>query len=94
MKKSTKNIVIVDLTDVKDATDVYAAFADAKVRNKEAITLVEYDAIIDDTIRIVFEDAIHVAAISALSNVVRAQNNKKPNIFKRAWNKIKSWFKK
>ena len=34
------------------------------------------------------------SAVSTFTDAVFAQANKKPNIFKRAWNKIKSWFKK
>lgn len=92
--KKTKKYIIVDLTDVKDATDVYAAFADAKIRNKEAITMVEYCAIIDEAMRVAEFIAYLTSAVSKLSDTVFAQINKKPNIFKRAWNKIKSWFKK
>lgn len=92
--KKTKKYVIVDLTAVKDATDVYAAFADAKIRSKEAITMVEYCAIIDSVMRVASFIAALTSAFSTLSDAIFAQSNKKPNIFKRAWNKIKSWFKK
>lgn len=92
--KKTKKYIVVDLTDVKDATDVYAAFADAKVRNKEAITMIEYCAIIDEVMRAASFIATLTSAVSTLTDTIFAQNNKKPNIFKRAWNKIKSWFKK
>ena len=92
--KKTKKYIIVDLTGVKDATDVYAAFADAKIRNKEAITMVEYCAIIDSVMRITSFITALTSAISTSLDAIFAQNNKKPNIFKRAWNKIKSWFKK
>ena len=92
--KKTKKYIVVDLTGVKDATDVYAAFADAKIRNKEAITMVEYCAIIDSVMRITSFITALTSAISTSLDAIFAQNNKKPNIFKRAWNKIKSWFKK
>ena len=92
--KKTKKYIIVDLTDVKDATDAYVAFADAKIRNKEAITMVEYHAIIDSVMRVASFIAALTSAVSTLTDTIFAQTNKKPNIFKRAWNKIKSWFKK
>ena len=92
--KKTKKYIVVDLTDVKDATDLYVAFADAKIRNKEAITMVEYHAIIDSVMRVASFIAALTSAVSTLTDTIFAQVNKKPNIFKRAWNKIKSWFKK
>jgi hypothetical protein len=92
--KKIKKYIVVDLTDVKDATDVYAAFADAKIRNKEAITMVEYHAIIDSVMRVASFIAALTSAVSTLTDTIFAQTNKKPNIFKRALNKIKSWFKK
>lgn len=92
--KKTKKYIVVDLTNVNDATDVYTAFADAKIRNKEAITMVEYYAIIDEAMRVAEFVTYLTSTVSTLADTIFAQNNKKPNIFKRAWNKIKSWFKK
>ena len=123
MKKDTKKIVkktskvekefkpkfTVDLTTIKEPSDVYIAFAFAKQDAGLPISDTEMKAIIDKTVDVTMEGmlACSKAMFNEMAKTVEINGDeklvfnskgqyevKKPNIFKRFWNWITKPFKK
>lgn len=88
-KKTVKPEYIVDLTNIKDAGDVYAAFGWAKINRY--LTPTEMDAVADDIAAYIVPEMILCDNLRATCCAIEKAcccKQKKPNIFKRIWNWI------
>ena len=104
MKKSTKKIqpeFIVNLTDIKNESEVLPRYAEAKVKAGKPITQEEFDSVKDKVMNDTVEGL--TALVSMLPHKEYVVENgaklildefgnakiKKPNIFKRFWRWIR-----
>ena len=92
MKKTgTENKIVIDITSVKSINDVYAKFAIAKF---EKLTPAEQDMIKNIIINKYFDDLQDYCDSFNCPDCIEgtieicANYGKKPNIFKRVWNKL------
>ena len=104
-KKSTKKVnpvYTVDLTNVKSANDIYFAFVTAKVHAGEPITTKELNGYTDSYRANVLEptkqqaEAFIILGCSILAKMLNDMyeecETKNTPWYKKAWNKVKSFF--
>lgn len=95
MKKNVYTFV-VDLTTAENEQDVIRNVANAKIDSGAAITRKEYNSCMQYTADLCTDQAnemIHKAAATAYAIAmqaakIQAESEKKPNVLKRAWNKV------
>lgn len=86
-KKTVKPEYIVDLTNIQDAGDAYAAFGWAKINRY--LTTAELNAVADEIAECIVPQVCMCDSICrACAAIENAKKAKKPNIFVRIWNWI------
>lgn len=94
--KNNKYIFVADLTTAENEQDVIRNIANAKIDAGVAITRKEYnscmqytaDVCADECNELIRKAAATAYAIAMQAAKIQAESEKKPNVFKRAWNKI------